>query len=105
MIPPLPPLGAVPLPLLAPLPPLHAGAVRALAPLPPPVLAPINVWSRCPDVNPTRPGWYVTRWRAEFPEAKLYWDGVWWCRADEHGELHQLAHANIKNWSCEWKPV
>lgn len=70
-----------------------------------PKLAPLTVWRRSPDVNPTVPGWYVTRWRAEHPEARLYWDGVWWCRADADGVLHQLQHQSIKNWSCEWKPA
>lgn len=83
----LPPL--IPPPLLPPL--------AALPPLKPPQL-----WKRSPDANPTAPGWYVTRWRAEFPEARLYWDGVWWCiEIDNH--LQRLAHVNIRNWSCEWK--
>lgn len=101
------------LPLLPPvnLPPLTSSQSKLAALSVPvlPMLEPLRVgvsvgaWRRSPDVNPTVPGWYVTRWRAEHPEARLYWDGVWWCRADADGVLHQLQHQNIKNWSCEWK--
>lgn len=69
----------------------------ALAPLPP-----LQLWRTSPDENPTEPGWYLTRWRIEYPEARLYWDGVWWCvEIDNH--MQRLSHVNIRNWSCEWK--
>lgn len=77
--------------------------------LPVPVLAmpklpPLAVWQRSPDVNPTQPGWYVCRWRIEFPEAHMYWDGVWWC-VEIDNQMQRLAHVNIKNWSCEWRSL
>lgn len=90
------------------LPPLP---VAALAPPPLPVLrvalaplAPVVQWSVSPAVNPAKPGWCVCRWRVEFPECRMYWDGVWWCTADAAtGELARLERINITNWSCEWR--
>lgn len=93
------------------LPPLPAAIINApkwpvvpLAPPPLPKLPEPNPWKVSPDVNPTAPGWYVTRWRIEFPESDLYWDGVWWAVADPAtGELRRLERLNVRNWSCEWK--
>ena len=72
--------------------------------LPVPALPPLAVWQHSPEVNPTQPGWYVCRWRAEFPEARMYWDGVWWCVVDgDTGEMRRLEHINIKSWGCQWR--
>lgn len=87
------------------LPPLPVGALAPLPAFPPPlpVLKLPDPWHTSPATNPSKPGWYPCRWRIEFPEARMYWDGVWWCTADPAtGELRRLEHINIRNWSCEW---
>lgn len=98
----LPPL---PLPILRTA--LPSLPVLAMPPLPAPTPARAAPWPRSPDQNPTKAGWYITRWRTEFPESRLYWDGVWWCCEIENAtgarDLQRLAHVNIKNWSCEWR--
>ena len=72
--------------------------------LPIPILPPPAIWHRSPTVNPTAAGWYVCRWRVEFPECRMYWDGVWWCVQDG-ATLRRLEQININNWSCEWKQL